>query len=232
MRSQAPVAGLILVNAFLVLKQTLRDGAKAAPQQKIIYCFYVVSQRISPKGRLSPSAPSKNPTKSLAGLSFLGDGTFNKVSWETGRTNKNEGTCSGMSRHGGITARKIPSPCNPLPVKDFSHALTDTIFRNLKSDGTPAKLAGSEDLYLYFSVSSGKYWLDTAGKAMFSTRFSYTLSQLWSNLKGPWFWRGSGRRSSLPNEKKNIRMLASRPYRMSRSANFTLNSQMERRLRL
>ena len=80
MRSQAPVVGLILVNAFLVLKQSLRDGAIAAPQQKIIYCFYVVSQRIRPKGRLSPSAPSKNPTKSLAGLSFLGDGTFNKVS--------------------------------------------------------------------------------------------------------------------------------------------------------
>ena len=81
-----------------------------------------------------------------------------------------------MSRHGGIAARKIPSPCNPLPAKDFSHALTDTILRNLKSDGTPAKLADSEELYLYFSAASGKYWLDTAGKTLFFTSFNYTLS--------------------------------------------------------
>ena len=60
--------------------------------------------------------------------------------------------------------------------------LTGTMLRNLKSDGTPAKLADSEDLYLYFSASSGKYWLDTAGKALFSTSFSYTLSLPSPNL--------------------------------------------------
>ena len=76
MRSQAPVVGLILVNAFLVLKHTLRGGAKVAPQQKIIYCFYVVSQRISPKGHLSPSAPSKNPTKSRKVQKALRDLAF------------------------------------------------------------------------------------------------------------------------------------------------------------
>ena len=36
--------------------------------------------------------------------------------------------------------------------------LTDTMLRNLKSDGTPAKLADSEGLYLYLSASGGKLW--------------------------------------------------------------------------
>ncbi len=36
--------------------------------------------------------------------------------------------------------------------------LTDTMLRNLKSDGTPAKLADSEGLYLYLSASDGKLW--------------------------------------------------------------------------
>ena len=36
--------------------------------------------------------------------------------------------------------------------------LTDTMLRNLKSDGTPAKLADSEGLYLYLSTSGGKLW--------------------------------------------------------------------------
>lgn len=39
MRSQAPVVGLILVNAFLVLKHTLRGGAKAVQQQKNYLLF-------------------------------------------------------------------------------------------------------------------------------------------------------------------------------------------------
>ena len=34
--------------------------------------------------------------------------------------------------------------------------LTDTMLRNLKYDGTPAKLADSEGLYLYLSASGGK----------------------------------------------------------------------------
>lgn len=37
-------------------------------------------------------------------------------------------------------------------------SLNDTMFRNLKSDGTPAKLADSEGLYLYLSASGGKLW--------------------------------------------------------------------------
>ena len=36
--------------------------------------------------------------------------------------------------------------------------LTDIMLRNLKSDGTPAKLADSEGLYLYLSASGGKLW--------------------------------------------------------------------------
>lgn len=36
--------------------------------------------------------------------------------------------------------------------------LTDTMLRNVKSDGTPAKLADSEGLYLYLSASGGKLW--------------------------------------------------------------------------
>ena len=36
--------------------------------------------------------------------------------------------------------------------------LTDTMLRNLKSDGTPTKLADSEGLYLYLSASGGKLW--------------------------------------------------------------------------
>ncbi len=33
---------------------------------------------------------------------------------------------------------------------------TDTMLRNLKSGGTPAKFADSEGLYLYLSASGGK----------------------------------------------------------------------------
>ena len=36
--------------------------------------------------------------------------------------------------------------------------LNDTMLRNLKSDGTPAKLTDSECLYLYLSASGGKLW--------------------------------------------------------------------------
>ena len=36
--------------------------------------------------------------------------------------------------------------------------LNDTMLRNLKSDGTPKKLADSEGLYLYLSASGGKLW--------------------------------------------------------------------------
>ena len=36
--------------------------------------------------------------------------------------------------------------------------LTDIMLRNLKSYGTPAKLADSEGLYLYLSASGGKLW--------------------------------------------------------------------------
>mgnify|MGYP007055838971 FL=1 len=36
--------------------------------------------------------------------------------------------------------------------------LIDTALRNLKSDGTPTKLADSEGLCLYLSVSGGKLW--------------------------------------------------------------------------
>ena len=36
--------------------------------------------------------------------------------------------------------------------------LTDTALRNLKSDGTPTKLADSEGLYLYLSATGGKLW--------------------------------------------------------------------------
>ncbi|MBD5416593.1 MAG: integrase arm-type DNA-binding domain-containing protein [Desulfovibrio sp.] len=36
--------------------------------------------------------------------------------------------------------------------------LTDTMLRNLKSDGTPAKLADSEGLYLYLSASGARLW--------------------------------------------------------------------------
>ncbi len=36
--------------------------------------------------------------------------------------------------------------------------LNDTMLRNLKSDGTPAKLADSEGLYLYVSATGGKLW--------------------------------------------------------------------------
>ena len=36
--------------------------------------------------------------------------------------------------------------------------LIDTMLRNLKSDGTPAKLADSEGLYLYLSASGARLW--------------------------------------------------------------------------
>lgn len=36
--------------------------------------------------------------------------------------------------------------------------LTDAAFRDLKSDGTPTKLANSAGLYLYLSATGGKSW--------------------------------------------------------------------------
>ena len=63
-----------------------------------------------------------------------------------------------MSRQGGNEARKISSPCTPLSAKDFSHATERHHAQDLKSDGTPAKLADSEGLYLYLSASGGKLW--------------------------------------------------------------------------
>ena len=61
-----------------------------------------------------------------------------------------------MSRQGGNEARKISSPCTPLSAKDFSHATERHHAQDLKSDGTPAKLADSEGVYL--SASGGKLW--------------------------------------------------------------------------
>lgn len=36
--------------------------------------------------------------------------------------------------------------------------LNDTMLRNLKSEGTPKKLADSDGLYLYLSATGGKLW--------------------------------------------------------------------------
>ena len=51
---------------------------------------------------------------------------------------------------------KYRHPATPCQQRILAMPLTDTMLRNLKSDGTPAKLADSEGLYLYLSASGGK----------------------------------------------------------------------------
>ncbi len=53
---------------------------------------------------------------------------------------------------------KYRHPATPCQQRISAMPLIGTALRNLKSDGTPTKLADSEGLCLYLSVSGGKLW--------------------------------------------------------------------------
>ena len=53
---------------------------------------------------------------------------------------------------------KYRHPATPCQQRISALPLIDTALRNMTSDGTPTKLADSEGLCLYLSVSGGKLW--------------------------------------------------------------------------
>lgn len=110
-----------------------------------------------------------------------------------------------MSQYGG-KGPKDTIPCNPLPAKDISHITDRHHAQEFEGRRYSVKTHQLERLYLYLSASSGKYWLGAAGKALFSTSFSYTLSLQSFSLNERRAWNGSEEGLLLPNEKKNIRI--------------------------
>ncbi len=81
--------------------------------------------------------------------------------------------------------------------------LNDTMLRNLKSDGTPKKLADSEGLYLCLSASGGKLWRLGFGKEEMTIHsFRAMFSTILNEKKLEWGFDGDIVEPSLPTRSK------------------------------